>query len=165
MIDVTWMPYASISKSVRSLTDQQLQDSWQSAYHSLRSMLGCRNPVQCSTVRLWSGCEIALANYTAETIEEMNTRLSWGEDFIQGELFWALIEDAPRIDAYERSFRTSRVELTPDLLFTSTRKLHELRLLPRWFGWHALHSSHRLALESGDERQYEFHQLAWPWKE
>jgi Pyrimidine dimer DNA glycosylase len=165
MIDVTWLPFASVSKSVGSLTDTQLDSSWNASYHTLRTLLGCRNPVRSPNVRLWRGYEIALANYSAHLLQEMLERdFSMTASHI---LFWGIIEDAPRIDAYEREFKTHSVELPDALLMTSTRKLAELQQLPKWFGWSKFHESHRRAIKSWSEERMTCDDtcLVWPWRQ
>lgn len=158
MIDVTWMPYACVSKSVQALTDEQIESAWNAAYHTLRTLLGCRNPVQSLNLKLWRGYEIALANYCESILQEILDRdLQMTYSHV---LFGALIEDAPRIQAYEKRFKVRTVEIPPELLLANTRKLSESRLLPKWFGWKPLHESHRYALKSDDSSE-----LIWPWSE
>lgn len=156
MIDVTWMPYTSVTKSVESLTDPQIESAWIASYHTLRTLLGCRNPIDSFNVRLWRGYEIALANYSCHLLEEMLDRdLQMSHSHV---LFWAIIEDAPRIESYEPRFKSRPIDAPTGMLMMSTRRLSELQLLPKWFGWSPLHKSHREVLKSED-----ISELVWPW--
>lgn len=147
----TWLPFPSISKSVASLNDEELSQTWNASYTILRANLGCRNPARGKAVKLWKGNETALANYTYHVMKEQIRRRPKLEldDHV---LFFAIIEDAPRI-------QSGKVELNRLAINYPTARLKTSELLPPWFGWRPLHESHKKVLYTGD-----LSSLIWPWK-
>lgn len=141
MESITWLPYAGIRKSVRSLDSYELRQSWISGYHTMRTLLGCRNPIEWPTVAMWRGYETGLASYLYQTIMEM-TRRRFLFDLRQ-DLFLAVIEDGPRVVS-------GRVTVDLDSISSTTKELYKADLLPSWFGWRPLHQSHRESLVTGD---------------
>jgi len=148
---ITWLPHLSIRKSLQSLGDYELQQSWRVGYHTIRTLVGCRNGVQeWPTVRLWAGFETSLSSYLVEAIREMYCRDIPEE--VEWDLFTAVIHDGPRI-------QSGQVYIDHQWLFSSTKMLKSQDLLPEWFGWRPLHSSHKMALQTGDMSA-----VCWPWE-
>lgn len=147
---ITWVPYAGIKKSLRSLGPYELEKAWHVGYHTLRTLVGCRNPIEWPTVRMWQGFETALANYLFAALAEIHARNL--PPNIQYELLTAFVEDGPKI-------LSGKVVIDLDLLRCSTRELQKNEFLPPWFGWRPLHRSHRLALQTGDLTG-----IQWPWE-
>lgn len=153
-LPLTWLPAASISKSIHSLSDQDLGRTWDISYDVLRTRLGCRNPVHSPLVKLWRGWETALANYTWHVATEQLTRkpeLAEDPD-MRHSLFLAMITDAPRI-------QSGKVHMDLSYLECPTPALKNAGLLPGWFGWRPFHESHQKALYTGDAST-----LVWPWE-
>lgn len=147
---MTWLPFPSISKSVIGLSQTKLDRTWDVSYGVLRTVLGCRNPIDTPLVRLWRGWETALANYTWNVMAEQQWREPDRELF-EWILFSAIVEDAPRIQA-------SKAEVNTELIQVSTKTLKTEGYLPPWFGWRPLHESHKKALFTGDMSS-----LVYPW--
>lgn len=147
---ITWLPFSGIRKSIASLGGYELECAWNVGYHTMRTLVGCRNPVEWPTVRLWRGHETALANYLWHCLEEMSHR-NFPEQ-IEHEFFTAIIIDGPRV-------QSSRVLIHVEAIDYTTKQLQSKDMLPRWFGWKPLHQSHRIALKSGDASR-----VTWPWE-
>lgn len=146
----TWIPYAGIKKSVESLGNYELEQSWQWGYHTLRTLLGCRNPITSPTVRLWQGYETALANYLHQVIRQVYSRGM--REYLEFDLFNAIIVDGPKI-------QSNRVAIHLPSVMGTTKHLQSTSMLPPWFGWKQLHVSHRVALQTGDTSM-----IVWPWE-
>lgn len=137
-------------KSVQSLGDYELEQTWRIGYHTMRTLLGCRNAIEWPTVRLWKGFETSLANYLNQTMREMYSRDM--PEMIDFDLFSAIIVDGPGI-------QSGRVLVDLPSVFCSTKQLKTKGLLPTWFGWTSLHMSHRIAMQTGDVMR-----IIWPWE-
>ena len=151
-IAITWLPRPGIRSSVIRLNSEDLRDSWEIGYHTIRTLLGCRNAIEWPTVRMWAGYETALANYLNEIQTEMRLRDVLPRQPITLDLFQAVIIDGPRK-------LSGRVFLDETMIDISTRDLAGKDLLPEWFGWSSLHKSHREALKTGDITN-----VVWPWE-
>lgn len=147
---ITWLPRPGIKKSIQSLGGYELEQSWNVGYHTMRTLVGCRNPIEWPTVRLWQGYETALANYLWHGLLEMDRR-NFAQE-IEHQFFYAIITDGPKI-------QSGRAKIHLEFLNVNTRELQKNDLLPRWFGWNPLHKSHRLALQTGD-----LSMINWPWE-
>lgn len=147
---ITWLPKRGIKTSVQSLGGYELEQAWRIGYHTLRTLVGCRNPIEWPTLRLWQGYETALANYLWHCLQEMDVR-RFPED-LEHQFFYAIISDGPRI-------QSGRVSIHLKLINARTLTLQSENLLPEWFGWNPLHRSHRIALQTGDLTQ-----IRWPWE-
>lgn len=141
-----------MKKSVQALGDYELEQVWGVSYHTIRTLVGCRHPITNPTVRMWQGFETALANYCVRVLEEIDQRNL--QDHIEHDLFWAIIVDGPRLDA-----RRGAVVISQRALLWNTPNLHRAGYLPSWFGWKAIHESHRVALQTGDVNM-----VHWPWE-
>lgn len=146
-----WLPFASMTMSIEPLDNDQLDDAWTTAYNALRANLGCRNAPSDQVVKLWRGSETALANYAVQVMREQKLRQPRREIFTH-DLFWAIVEDGPRI-------LSGKVIIELEMLDVSPRGLKSHGFLPNWFGWRPLHESHRKAMFTGDMSS-----LVWPWR-
>lgn len=147
---ITWLPHLGIKKSVESLGSYELEQAWTVGYHTIRTLVGCRNPIEGPTVRLWRGYETALSNYLWHCLQEMYRRDL--PDEMEHDLFYALVVDGPRVQSKRVYLDMSRVNATAKTLLNTG-------LLPQWFGWNPLHKSHRMALQTGDIQM-----VRWPWE-
>lgn len=150
MESITWLPRPGIKTSVQSLGGYELEQAWKVGYHTIRSLVGCRNPIEWPTLRLWQGYETALANYLWHCLQEMDRR-NFAQE-MEHEFFYAIISDGPRV-------QSGRVKIQLNLINARTLTLQSEDLLPKWFGWNPLHRSHRVALQTGDVSR-----IHWPWE-
>lgn len=149
-LQISWLPRASILLSIEELSDIYLGDAWDTSYHTLRTLVGCQNPLISANVRLWRRSETALANYTYHVMREQVKRSVRMTDTLDREhrLYWAIIEDGPHDEPL----------VDEEFLQSSTKELKKNGLLPRWFGWKPLHESHRKAIQIGHGP------IKYPWK-